>query len=87
MSQRGHETHTGAVFVIVNGAPIRAGAGDAEFFVHWIDNLIRQTSPGGAWSAYFSQDRAAAQARYRRARAIYQRIAAESARPRTKTVQ
>lgn len=80
MDERGHQTHTGAVFVIVNGAPIRASSADAEFFVRFIDNLIRQTSPGGAWSAYFSKDRDAAQRRYRKARANYERIAIEAGR-------
>jgi hypothetical protein len=65
--QTGHRTHTGAVFVIVKGAPIRASAEDARFFVHWIDNLLRQTSPGGAWNKYFTKDLAAAQERYRNA--------------------
>ena len=69
--QNGHRTHTGAVFVIVHGQPIRASASDAEFFVKWIDNLIQQTSPGGAWSTFLANDREAAQARYRKARAIF----------------
>ena len=76
--QNGHQTQTGAVFVIVKGAPIRASASDAEFFVKWIDNLILQTSPGGAWSDFFPKDREAAQARYREARAIYERIVSEA---------
>jgi hypothetical protein len=46
--------------------------------VSFIDNLIRQTSAGGAWSSFFTHDREAAQARYSRARAIYERIAAEA---------
>jgi hypothetical protein len=76
--QNGHRTHTAAVFVLVKGQPIRASVSDAEFFVKWIDNLIQQTSPGGAWSKYFPKDRGAAQARYREARAIYERIASEA---------
>jgi hypothetical protein len=72
--QNGHQTHTGAVFVVIKGQPIRASAADAEFFVEWIDNLIQQTSPGGAWSEYLSQDGDAAQARYRKARAIFEDI-------------
>jgi hypothetical protein len=72
--QNGHRTHTGAVFVVVKGQPIRASASDAEFFVKWIDNLIQQTSPGGAWSEYLSHDRDAAQVRYRKAKAIFEDI-------------
>ena len=69
--QNGHQTHTGAVFVVVKQQPIRASASDAEFFVKWIDNLIQQTSPGGAWATYLSHDREGAQTRYRKARAIF----------------
>jgi hypothetical protein len=69
--QNGHQTQTGAVFILVGGQPIRASASDAEFFVKWIDNLIQQTSPGGAWSSYLGDERDAAQARYREARAIF----------------
>jgi len=76
--QSGHRTHTGAVFVIVKKAPVRASAQDARFFVAWIDNLIRQTSAGGAWSGFFTKDRAAAQKRYQEAKAIFLRIASEA---------
>ena len=76
--QTGHRTHTGAVFVVVNGAPIRASAEDARFFVRWIDNLLQRTSEGGAWSKYFPQDRAAAHKRFREARAVFLRRAAEA---------
>jgi hypothetical protein len=76
--QSGHRTHTGAVFVIVKGSPIRASAADARFFVSWIDNLIGQSSPGGAWATFFSEDRAAAQKRYQEARAIFAKRAAEA---------
>jgi hypothetical protein len=78
--QTGHRTHTAAVFVLVKDAPIRASAADARFFVSWIDNLLKQTSPGGAWSQYFTEDRAAAQERYRQARAIFVERAAEAER-------
>jgi hypothetical protein len=78
--QAGHRTQTGAVFVIIKGAPIRASADDARFFVRWIDNLLQQTSPGGAWNKYFTKDLAAAQARYRQARAIFQQRTMEAER-------
>jgi hypothetical protein len=74
----GHQVHTGAVYVSVNGAPIRASSADADFFVQFIDNLIRQTSPGGAWNHFFAHDLSAAQARYRQAREVYVRIAADA---------
>ncbi len=50
MGARGHQVHTAAVFVTVNGAPVRASAADAEFYVQWMDNLLEKTSQGGAWS-------------------------------------
>src|SRR6266568_7553788 len=76
--QNGHQTHTGAVFVIVDSKPIRASSSDAEFFVKWIDNLLAKTSPSGEWSKFLSHDRDAAQKRYREARAIFERIALEA---------
>ncbi len=76
--QAGHRTHTGAIFVIVKGAPIRASSEDARFFVRWIDNLLKQTSTGGAWGRFFTRDRDAAQKRYQEARAIFLQRAAEA---------
>ncbi len=78
MDAVGHQTHTAAVFVTVGQAPVRANAGDAEFFVRYIDNLIRKTSPGGEWNQYFGQDLAAVQSRYRQARQIFEKVAAEA---------
>ncbi|MBJ6723713.1 DUF4082 domain-containing protein [Geomesophilobacter sediminis] len=78
MSSAGHVLHTGAVFVIVGGAPIRVSADDANYYVQWMDNLLQKTSPGGAWAGYFVNDLAAAQARYQAAKAVFQQIAAEA---------
>jgi len=75
---RGHQVHTGAVYVTISHAPVRSSSADADFFVRFIDNLLRQTSPGGAWSSFFPHERDAAQTRYRRAKTIYERIAAEA---------
>jgi hypothetical protein len=78
MGPDGHVVHTGAVFVIVGGAPIRASAADAQFYVQWMDTLLARTSAGGEWSSYFTTSRTAAQTRYSNARAIFQQIAAEA---------
>jgi hypothetical protein len=78
MDAKGHSVHAGAVFVSVNGAKVRASSTDAEFFVRFIDHLIRQTSAGGAWSKYFPHEREQAQSRYRQAKTICERIAAEA---------
>lgn len=76
--QNGHQTHTGAVFVMVESKPIRASASDAQFFVQWIDNLISRTSPGESWGEFLSKDREAAHIRYRAAKTIFERIALEA---------
>ncbi len=78
MAANGHQVHTAAVFVTVAGAPVRASAADATFYVQWMDNLLAKTSPGGAWNSYFPTNLAAAQARYQAARTLYQQIAAEA---------
>ncbi len=78
MDDKGHQTHTGAVFVKIAGAPVRAGAGDAEYFAQFIDSLIRKTSPGGPWNRYFAHDLAAVQMRYAEARKVFERIAGEA---------
>lgn len=75
MGPGGHEVHTAAVFVRVNGAPIRPDPDDARFYVQWIDELIEKTLPGGVWGDYYSTQRDEAQARFLAARTIYQRIA------------
>lgn len=76
-----HQVHTGAAFVLVNQAPIRASADDAQFYVDWIDNLLTKTSPGGEWNHYFPTQLAAAQARYQQAKAVFQQIKAEATGP------
>ena len=78
MGAGGHQSHTAAVFVTVADRPVRTSAADAEYFVRFIDNLLEKTAAGGEWGTYFHSDREAAQARYREARAIYARIAAEA---------
>ena len=78
MSNDGHQVHTAAVFVIVDGAPIRASVEDAEYYVQWMNNLLEKTSPGGEWNSYFPTRLAEAQARYQQAKAVFQQIALEA---------
>jgi hypothetical protein len=80
MDEKGHQTHTGAAFIIVDGAPVRVNARDAEYFVHFIDSLIEKSAPLGAWNQFFLHDRQAAQTRYRKAREIFRQIALEAHR-------
>jgi len=84
MDGKGHRVHSSATFVTVGGEPVRASAADAEFFARWVDNLIARTTPPGDWSVYLEHDRDAAHARYRKAREIYLRIAAEARRMESK---
>ena len=78
MNAQGHQTHTAAVFITVNQAPVRVSATDAEYFVRFIENLLQKTSPGGPWNPYFSRELEAAQSRYRKAKAIFEKIASEA---------
>jgi hypothetical protein len=79
MDGNGHVVHTGAVFVIVNNAPIRASEEDANFYVAWMDNLLTKTALGGEWRSYFPTKLNEARARYQAAKAIYEQIALEAA--------
>jgi hypothetical protein len=81
MSSEGHQLHTAAVFVLVNNAPIRVSAADAQFYVQWMDNLLTRTSAGGPWNSFFPTQLAAAQARYQAAKTIFQQRASEATGP------
>lgn len=78
MDDAGHRSHTAPVYVTMNNKPVRANAADAQYFIKWIDNLLEKTSPGGPWKQYFVHDLDVVQARYRKARAVYEKIAAEA---------
>ena len=77
-SSNEHQVHTSAVFVTVNGAPVRANASDAQFYVDWMNTLLTNTSRGGIWNSYFPTELTQAQARYQAAKTIYQQIATEA---------
>ena len=77
MDEKGHQLHTAAVYITVNNKPVRANAEDANFFIAWIDNILKQTEPGGAWNKYFTTERETIKERYIKARAIYQHILKE----------
>jgi hypothetical protein len=78
MGANGHELHTAAVFVTVNGAPVRTSASDAQFYVQWMDTLLQNTSVGGVWASFFPTERAAAQARFSSAKSVYQQIVVDA---------
>jgi hypothetical protein len=78
MDEKGHQSHTAPVYIILNNAPIRASSGDAHYFVQWIDNILAKIAPGGPWNQYFTHDLEVVQARYRQARAVYESIEKET---------
>lgn len=78
MDDAGHRSHTAPVYIIIDNRPVRASIADAQFFIKWINNLLEKTSPGGVWNQYFTHDLDVVQGRYRKARASYERIAAET---------
>jgi hypothetical protein len=78
MSEKGHQIHTAAVFVMVDDAPVRASAKDAQFFVNWIDNILEKIALGGVWNQYFTHDLNVVQDRYRKAKDIFLKIAEEA---------
>jgi len=74
----GHQAHTAAVFVTVNGAPVRANSNDAQFYVQWMENLLAYTSPGGVWNSFFPTTLTAVQARYQTVLSMYQQIVTQA---------
>jgi hypothetical protein len=78
MDATGHRSHTAPVYIALGNKPIRASAEDARFFIRWIDNILENIKPQGAWNQYFSHDLDAVQKRYLQARAVYEKIALEA---------
>jgi len=78
MNMDEHISHTGAAYVTVNNKPVRASATDAQFYVDWINNILKNIAPGGKWARYFTHDNNVVEQRYIKARNIYMNIAAEA---------
>jgi O-glycosyl hydrolase len=78
MDATGHQSHTAPVYITVKNKRVRASAEDAEYFVKWIDNILKNTAPGGPWNQYFTHDLDVVQGRYQSARDIYEKIALEA---------
>jgi hypothetical protein len=77
MDDKGHQSHTAPVYIIVKNTPVRASVEDALYFVRWIDNILVNISTGGPWNQYFTHDLDVVRKRYEQARDIYKRIAME----------
>jgi hypothetical protein len=80
MNEAEHVSHTGAAFIKFNSKPIRASSDDANFFVAWIDNILKNISPSGKWNRYFTHDLDVVQQRYIKAKNIYKQIAKEASK-------
>lgn len=80
MNENEHASHSAAAYITVNNKPVRATAADAQFFVEWIDNILKNIAPNGKWNRYFTQDLNTVQQRYLKARSIYSNIVAEVAK-------
>ena len=78
MDKLGHQSHTAPVYVTVANKPVRASAADAEYFIHWIDNILVNIDNQGPWNPYFTEDIETVRARYIKARNIYRNIAFEA---------
>jgi hypothetical protein len=78
MDENEHQTHTAPVYITVNKKPVRASAADAQYFVSWIDNILKNIASGGIWERYFTRDQDAVQKRYQKARDVYSKILIES---------
>jgi hypothetical protein len=75
---RKHLLHTSPVYITINDQPVRASKEDAQYFVAWIENILKQIEPGGLWNKYFPDELEAAKEHYRKALDIYKAISAES---------
>ncbi len=75
--ESGHQTHSSPIYITVNKKPVRASAEDAQYFIHWIDNLLVKTAPGGEWSRYYTTDYDTVHKRYRKAKDVYSNILKE----------
>lgn len=78
MDEQGHETQTGAIYVLIGKQPVRASAADAQYFIDWIDNIIKNIAPGGIWNRYYTHDLDVVTARYTKARDVFARILTEA---------
>jgi hypothetical protein len=67
-----HQAHTSPVYISVDGKPTLFRS-DAEFMIRWIDRILQISDQPGRYAS--TDDRREAQAIFREARAVYERIA------------
>jgi hypothetical protein len=80
MDETGHQSHTAPVYIRVKNKPVRASAEDAQYFVKWIDNTLKNIAPGGPWNQYFTHDIDVVANRYEKARNVYEKIVLEASK-------
>ncbi|HEY6977507.1 MAG TPA: CehA/McbA family metallohydrolase [Chitinophagaceae bacterium] len=73
-----HASHSAAAYITIDNHPIHASADDAQFFISWIDNILKNIEPSGKWNRYFTHDLDVVRQRYIKARDIYSNIAAKA---------
>jgi hypothetical protein len=78
MNETEHVSHSAATYITVNNKPVRASSEDAQFYVEWINNILKNIAPSSKWNRYFTRDLDAIQQRYIKARDIYTKIADEA---------
>lgn len=78
MDETGHRSHTAPVYITIDNTPVRSSGDDARYFIKWIDTIIANTSHGGPWNQYFTQNLDVVHNRYLTARSIYEKIAVEA---------
>jgi len=52
MDENGHVPYGAGVCGCWGIKPVRASAADAQYFIDWIDNILKNITPGGTWSKY-----------------------------------
>jgi hypothetical protein len=80
MDATGHQSHTAPVYIKVKNKPVRASTEDAQYFVKWIDNTLKNIAPGGPWNQYFTHDIDVVAKRYEKARNVYEKIVLEASK-------
>src|SRR5262249_52959725 len=67
-----YQSHTAPIYITVNGRKMRSEKADAQYFVNWINNLLKETGPGGKWEHYFPTTLEDIRKRYHQAKSYYE---------------
>jgi len=67
-----YQSHTAPVYITVNEKKMSAENSDAQYFVNWVDHLLKETGPGGRWEHYFPTTLSTIRKRYQQAKSFYE---------------